>query len=138
LFRSFWSSADPTHGKWALVGLGGTLLAGTQVMRLLMEGIHTIYGDRDRPGFFTRQLRALLLLIPDDRSVAGGRDSRSVRRPLRQWLGSEFGKDATVQTWWAVFFHGVAILLAMIAVTIIYRWGAARRSKPWAASFPEH
>src|SRR6267378_2766648 len=53
----------PDAWKWALLGLGGTLLAGTQVMRLLMEGIHTIYGDRERPGFLARQLRALALLI---------------------------------------------------------------------------
>src|ERR1700737_3644549 len=37
--------------KWTFLGLGGPLLAGTQVMKLLMEGSHIIYGDRERPGF---------------------------------------------------------------------------------------
>ena len=122
IVSEFLVKRGPDAWKWALVGLGGTLLAGTQVMRLLMEGIHTIYGDRDRPGFFTRQLRALLLLILTIAPLLVAAILGVFGRPLRQWLGSEFGKDATVQTWWAVFFHGVAILLAMIAVTIIYRW----------------
>ncbi len=122
IVSEFLVKRGPEAWKWALVGLGGTLLAGTQVMRLLMEGIHTIYGDRERPGFFTRQLRALLLLILTIAPLLVAAILGVFGRPLRQWLGSEFGKDATVQTWWAVFFHGVAILLAMIAVTIIYRW----------------
>jgi membrane protein len=122
IVSEFLVKRGPDAWKWALVGLGGTLLAGTQVMRLLMEGIHTIYGDRERPGFFTRQLRALLLLILTIAPLLVAAILGVFGRPLRQWLGSEFGKDATVQTWWAVFFHGVAIFLAMIAVTIIYRW----------------
>src|SRR5260370_2725846 len=32
-----------------------------------------------------------------------------------------------MQTWWGVFFHGIAILLAMIAVTVIYRWARPRQ-----------
>jgi len=52
-------------GAWklALVGSTGTLLAGSQVMKLLMEGIHAIYGDLEKPGFLHRQLRGLLLLL---------------------------------------------------------------------------
>ena len=122
IVSEFLVKRGPQAWKWALVGLGGTLLAGTQVMRLLMEGIHTIYGDRERPGFLVRQLRALLLLILTIAPLLVAAILGVFGRPLRQWLGSEFGKDATVQTWWAVFFHGVAILLAMIAVTVIYRW----------------
>jgi YihY family inner membrane protein len=122
IVSEFLVKRGPDAWKWALLGLGGTLLAGTQVMRLLMEGIHTIYGDRERPGFFTRQLRALLLLILTIAPLLVAAILGVFGRPLREWLGSEFGKGASVQTWWAVFFHGVAILLAMIAVTIIYRW----------------
>src|SRR5467141_5285965 len=54
IVSEFLVKRGPDAWKWALVGLGGTLLAGTQVMRLLMEGIHTIYGDRERPGFLAR------------------------------------------------------------------------------------
>jgi YihY family inner membrane protein len=127
IVSEFLVKRGPDAWKWALVGLGGTLLAGTQVMKLLMEGVHTIYGDRERPGFFARQLRALALLILTIAPLLVAAILGVFGRPLRRWLGSEFGKDASVQAWWAIFFHGIAILLAMIAVTIIYRWARPRQ-----------
>src|ERR1700682_6376882 len=71
IVSEFLVKRGPEAWKWALLGLGGTLLAGTQVMRLLMEGIHTIYGDRERPGFWGRQLRALARLILAVRPLLG-------------------------------------------------------------------
>jgi membrane protein len=123
IVSEFLVKRGPQAWKWALVGLGGTLLAGTQVMKLLMEGIHTIYGDRERPGFFARQLRAMALLILTIAPLLVAAILGVFGRPLLRWLALEFGKDPAVQASWAVFFHGVAILLAMIAVTVIYRWG---------------
>lgn len=129
IVSEFLVKRGPQAWKWALVGLGGTLLAGTQVMKLLMEGIHTIYGDRDRPGFFARQLRAVALLVLVIAPLIVAAILGVFGRPLRRWLALEFGKDASVQAWWAVFFHGIAILLAMMAVTVIYRW-----ARPWQQS----
>ena len=63
IVSEFLVNRGPDAWKWALVGLVGTLIAGTQVMRLLMEGIHSIYGDHDRPGYWHRQLRSVLLLL---------------------------------------------------------------------------
>src|SRR5438270_9979538 len=63
IVSEFMVKRGPDAWKWALVGLGGTLLAGTQVMKLLMEGIHIVYGDTKRPGFLARQLRAMALLV---------------------------------------------------------------------------
>ena len=128
IVSEFLVKRGPQAWKWALVGLGGTLLAGTQVMRLLMEGIHTIYGDRDRPGFVARQLRALLLLTLTIAPLIVAAILGVFGRPLREWLGSEFGKGSTVQNWWAVFFHGIAILLAMAAVTVFYWWARPRQT----------
>jgi YihY family inner membrane protein len=126
IVSEFLVKRGPQAWKWALVGIGGTLLAGTQVMKLLMEGIHIIYGDRERPGFFARQLRALALLILVIAPLLVAAILGVFGRPLRNWLASEFGKDSSVQAWWAIFFHGVAILLAMAAVTVIYRWARPR------------
>jgi membrane protein len=126
IVSEFLVKRGPQAWKWALVGLGGTLLAGSQVMKLLMEGIHTIYGDRERPGFFGRQLRALALLILTIAPLLAAAILGVFGRPLRGWLASEFGKGSSVQAWWGVFFHGIAILLAMIAVTVIYRWARPR------------
>src|SRR5271156_5232921 len=49
--------------KWFLLGLGGTLLAGSQVMVGFMEGFRTIEGDQVRPAYWRGHLRALLLLL---------------------------------------------------------------------------
>jgi membrane protein len=127
IVSEFLVKRGPDAWKWALVGLGGTLLAGTQVMKLLMEGVHTIYGDRERPGFFARQLRALALLILTIAPLLVAAILGVFGRPFRRWLGSELGQGPVVQAWWAIFFHGIAILLAMIAVTIIYRWARPRQ-----------
>ena len=74
---------------WVLFGWVGTLLVGSQVMKLIMEGIHLIYDDRERHSFLGRQLRGLLLfcvsivawLLAVGLSVFG--------QPLRQWITRE-------------------------------------------------
>jgi membrane protein len=98
----------PDAWKLALLGWTGTLLAGSQVMRLLMEGIHRIYGDQEQPGFLHRQLRGLALLLV---TIA----------PLRRWLALELGPQHILQGWWTIFFPAAAIVLAMLALTVIYR-----------------
>ena len=48
--------------RWMVLGLGGTLITGTQVMVGYIEGFRVIEGDLLRPGYWRRQARALLLL----------------------------------------------------------------------------
>src|SRR5713226_3671415 len=45
IVSEFLINRGPQAWKWALVGSTGTMLAGSQVMKLLMEGIRVIYGD---------------------------------------------------------------------------------------------
>jgi membrane protein len=103
------------------VGWAGTLLAGSQVMRLVIEGIHVIYGDRDRPSFIQRQWRAVALVLITITPLVAAAILGVFGRPLRHWLGREFGKGGSAQTVWAFLFHGAALLLAMLALTVIYR-----------------
>jgi membrane protein len=42
-------------------------------------------------------------------------------RPIRRWLSEEFGVPHILQGWWTFFFPAVAIVLAMLALTVIYR-----------------
>src|SRR5438874_8537386 len=51
IVSEFLIKRGPQAWKWALVGGTGTVLAGAQVMKLLMEGIHIVYSDRERPSF---------------------------------------------------------------------------------------
>jgi membrane protein len=121
IVSEFLVNRGPDAWKWALVGLVGTLLAGTQVMRLLMEGIHLIYGDHDRPSYWHRQLRSVLLLLVTITPLITAASLGVFGRPLRRWVAYELGKNQAVETLWGFFFHATAIVLAMLALTIIYR-----------------
>jgi len=112
----------PDAWKVALLGWSGTLLAGSQVMKLVMEGIHTIYGDAEKPGFLHRQLRGLLLLLLTIAPLLGAAVLGILGRPLRKWIAHEVGKHSILQGWWNVFFPLAAMVLAMAAVTMIYRF----------------
>ena len=128
IVSEFLVNRGPDAWKWALVGLIGTLIAGTQVMRLLMEGIHLIYNDHDRPGYWTRQLKSVLLLLITIAPLILAAFLGVFGRPIRQWFAYELGKNHTIETLWGVFFHGTAIFLATIALTIIYRVARPRES----------
>src|SRR5215471_13848388 len=79
----------PQAWKWAVVGWAGTLLAGSQVMKLMMEGIHTIYGDVEKPGFLHRQWRGLLLLVATIAPLMVASILGVFGRPLRMWITRE-------------------------------------------------
>lgn len=128
IVSEFLVNRGPDAWKWALVGLVGTLLAGTQVMRLLMEGIHAIYGDHDRPGYLHRQLRSVVLLLVTIAPLVAAVLLGVFGRPLRRWIAYELGKSHMIETMWGVFFHGTAITLAMLGLTIIYRVARPRES----------
>ena len=121
IVSEFVVNRGPEAWRWALVGLVGTLLAGTQVMRLLMEGIHTIYGDMEKPGFLHRQLRGLALLVVTIAPLLVAAILGVLGRPIRRWVTGEFGPHHPLSGWWPIFFPAVAIVLALGALTVIYR-----------------
>jgi membrane protein len=106
---------------WVLFGWVGTLLVGSQVMKLIMEGIRLIYGDHARPSFLGRQLRGLLLfcvsivawLLAVGLSVFG--------QPLRQWITREFGLSPLVLGFWTVMLPVLGVILTMLVLALIYR-----------------
>jgi membrane protein len=121
LVSEFLVKRGPDPWKLALLGLTGTLLAGSQVMKLVMQGIHLIYGDKEEIGFLHRQIRGLLLLLVTIAPLLGAAILGVLGRPLRQWIAREIGNRDTVHAGWTFFFHAAAILLAMMALTVIYR-----------------
>jgi membrane protein len=114
--------------KYALIGVAGTLAGGSQVMKLLMQGIHLIYNDEVKMGWIHRQLRGLLLLLITVAPLLAAGILGVFGRPLRHWLTGEFGKGAPVHGVWLVFFPLAAMLLAMLALTVIY-WVARPQEK---------
>jgi membrane protein len=121
--------------NWVLLGWVGTLLVGSQVMKLIMEGIHIIYGDRERHSFLGRQLRGLLLfgvsivawLLAVALSVFG--------RPLRQWMTRGFGQSPLARGFWTVMLPVLAMVLAMLVLALIYRV-ARPGATTWSSVLP--
>jgi membrane protein len=126
IVSQFLVKRGPDAWKIALLGWSGTLLAGSQVMKLVMEGIHIIYGDEEKPGFLHRQLRGLMLLLITIAPLLGAAILGILGRPLRRWIAHEIGKHSILQGWWNIFFPGTAMLLAMMALTAIYRVARSR------------
>jgi len=114
--------------KYSLAGAAGALIGGTQVMKLLMQGIHVIYGEEEHLGFFHRQFRGLLLLLITMVPILAAGILGVFGRPLRHWLTSELGRSAPVHSLWLVFFPLTAMVLAMLALSVIY-WVARPREK---------
>jgi len=111
----------PEAWKIALVGWAGTLLAGTQVMRMLMQGIHIIYDDPENPGFLRRQFRGFLLFLITIAPLLAAAILGVFGRPLRRWLSEEIGKHSSIHGLWALFFPMAAFLFAMVGLAAIYR-----------------
>jgi membrane protein len=106
--------------KYAILGWAGTLLAGAQVMTLLMKGIHLIYEDDEQIGFFHRQFRGMLLLLITMAPILIAGILGVFGRQLRTRLAVEFGRTMPVHFLWLVFFPIAAMILAMLALTVIY------------------
>lgn len=131
LISDFLLRREVNPWNWVLLGWIGTLLVGSQVMKLIMEGIHLIYGDHERYSFLGRQLRGLLLfcvsLVAVALSVFG--------QPLRRWMIRGLGGSPFVSGFWSVMLPVLAMALAMLVLTLIYRV-AHRRSTTWRSVLP--
>jgi len=97
-------------------------------MKLLMQGIHLIYDEAERIGFVHRQLRGLLLLLITMMPILAAGILGVFGRPLRHWLTGRMGRGAPVHSLWLVFFPLTAMILAMLALTVIY-WVARPSEK---------
>ena len=129
IVSEFLVKRGPDAWKIAALGWTGTLLAGSQVMKLVMQGIHTIYGDTEELGFLHRQVRGLMLLLVTIAPLLGAAILGILGKPLRRWIAQEVGKHGILQGWWNFFFPAVAMVLAMLALTVIYRVARPREDR---------
>jgi membrane protein len=121
IVSEFLVKRGPEAWKIAALGWTGTLLAGSQVMKLVMQGIHAIYGDTEKLGFLHRQVRGLMLLLVTIAPLLGAAILGVLGKPLRRWIAHEVGRHTMLQGWWNIFFPAAAMVLAMMALTVIYR-----------------
>src|SRR5258707_3008648 len=135
IVSEFLVKRGPEAWKIAALGWTGTLLAGSQVMKLVMQGIHIIYGDTEQLGFMHRQVRGLMLLLATIAPLLGAAVLGVLGRPLRRWIAHEVGKHGILQGWWSFFFPAAAMVLAMLALAVIYRVARPREDR-WRNVLP--
>jgi membrane protein len=109
--------------KWSLIGLGGTLIAGSQVMAGFIEGFRVIEEDPFRLTYWRIQARSLILLsltiIPTLTFVT----LTVFGRQMRGWLVHRLADPALANV--LIFLAQVAIVfvLSMLVLVLVYRIG---------------
>jgi membrane protein len=121
LVSDFLSHQEVNAWYWVVLGWVGTLLIGSQVIKLIIKGIELIYGDHDSHTFLGRQVRGVLLfcvtivawLVAVALSVFG--------RPLRNWITPGFDESPLTRGLWYVILPVLAMILVMVVLALIYR-----------------
>jgi membrane protein len=110
--------------QWMSLGTGGTLLAGTQMMRLIIDGFQMVYGERGRPPFWRHNLRALMLLVATIAPWFLTAWMIVFGKQMRAWMIQRLGWRAQViaPLWYALYL-AVVLALAMVVLAVVYRVG---------------
>jgi membrane protein len=120
--------------SWASVGLVGTLLAGMQMMRLLIEGFHMAQRI-EVPKAPEQVLRAFILLIvtlvPTVLAIAIAVFGKQVRLIITQ----DYGSPIWMRVLLAVALTCIALGLAMLVLSVVYRAGT-RKVRRWSDVIP--
>lgn len=110
-------------GRWIWLGLGGTLIAGTQVMVGYIEGFRVIERDPPRLGYWKRQFRALALLCVTIVPMLAVVIATVSGRQTRAWLMRRTGSVLLTHDLELAFYMAVVFVLAMGVLVVIYRVG---------------
>lgn len=128
-------ASHPSHATGSIsIGLGGTLIAGTQMMRILIEGFHITH-NLERPPIFEQIWRSLILLCvtlaPTVLAIALVVFGKQVRITLSQY----FGTPALVRSLVAISLTLAALMIAAAVLTIVYRVGTTG-TQTWRQALP--
>jgi len=110
-------------GRWILLGLGGTLLAGTQTMVGLMEGFRVIEGDLIQLNYWRRQARALGLLCLTIVPMLAVVVLTVFGKQLRAWLIQHTASPHFTHYIELVGYGVGVFVLAMAVLVLLYRIG---------------
>jgi len=109
--------------QWVVLGAGGTLLVGTQVMTGLIEGFRLVSGDSHRASFLSRQFRALVLLVVTVVPFLTVVILTVFGRQVRDWMVNYFGLLELFHTLWVFVYVGLALVMALLVLVLVYRVG---------------
>ncbi|MFZ3218192.1 MAG: YihY/virulence factor BrkB family protein [Candidatus Acidiferrales bacterium] len=109
--------------KWFLLGLGGTLLAGSQVMVGFIEAFRVIEGDPLPHDYWRVHLRALFLLVLTIVPTLAVVLLTVFGKQARAWLVHQYGQPLLIHELEIVFQAAAVFLLSMVALVLLYRIG---------------
>jgi membrane protein len=109
--------------KWFLLGLGGTLLAGSQVMVGFIEGFRVIEGDPLRGTYWRVHLRALFLLLLTILPTIVIVILTVFGKQARAYLVRQYGSPLLIHELEIVSQAAVVFVLSMITLMLLYRIG---------------
>jgi len=121
--------------KWILLGLGGTLFAGGGAMASLTQGFRAVHRDKPATGFWREQMRALSLLAMTFVPWVVSAVITVFGRQMREWAIRSFGLSWLFNLLWAVVYTSLALVLAMITLALMYRFGRAKPAE-WSHIWP--
>jgi membrane protein len=113
--------------SWITLGLGGSLLAGTQVLSGLMDGFMIIVGDRERPSFIARQVRSFILFSLTIAPWVAAVVLTVFGRQVREWIIHRLGLPQLFRGLWVVVYLACVLILALGVLSVLYRFGRPRR-----------
>ena len=118
--------------SFILLGLGGTLLAGTTMMRFIIDGIQMVHCDPEPASFWSRNLRALLLLVTTIAPWLVIANLIVFGKQVRNWMSQNYGLPTLMRgiTW--VGYVVVLMIFATMVLAVIYRVG-----RPGTATWKE-
>jgi len=111
---------------WIVLGLGGTLLAGMQVMAGFIEAFRVIEGGA-KSSYWRLQLRALALLCLTTVPMMAVSVLTMFGKQARTWLNQYLGFPNLVRVLVFLGYAAIVFLLAMAVLVAIYRMGQPGR-----------
>jgi membrane protein len=110
--------------RWTYLGLGGTLIAGSQVMVGFVESFRLIEGDPIALGYWRRQFRALAMLCLTIVPILIVVAFTVFGKAVRLWFIHREGVSLQFATELSYVLYAVSVFVfAMTALVILYRLG---------------
>lgn len=121
--------------RWMLLGLGGMLVAGTQAMERLTEGVRMVEGVPDPEGFLFRQFCSVFLLVVTVIPWITVVILSIFGHDLREKMTQHFGSPHLFRWASAVAFVSYSMVLGFGVLLVLYRNSLLRRP-PWKSLAP--
>jgi membrane protein len=109
-------------GRWLVIGVIGTILAGMQCMSVLLESFRMMEGASRRP-FWKQLLQSVGLLCLALGPALAEITVTVFGRLVRVWLARHLGLPSFLAVFWVVFAAATAWLFAVLILALLYRAG---------------